>query len=101
MTETAMGVKVNAQNNRNHSYITAGIEEMGLIYKRMFQIWLQPQWLFNLTSHAKTEQKNIKILHDFTKAVVRQKRLDFENKNDKNEYTGKCSIFQILHQKKN
>ncbi|XP_077290548.1 cytochrome P450 4C1-like isoform X2 [Arctopsyche grandis] len=80
--ETAMGVKVNAQGNTNNSYIQAGIGEMQLICKRMYQIWLQPQWLFNLTKYAKIEKENIKILHDFTKAVVRKKRFDFERKKE-------------------
>lgn len=73
---------MNAQGNTNNSYIQAGIEEMQLVCKRMYQIWLQPQWLFNLTKYAKTEKDNIKIMHDFTKAVVRKKRFDFERKKE-------------------
>lgn len=83
-----MGLKVNAQYDMNNSYIKAGMEELDVIYKRMFQIWLKPQWIFNLTSYARAEKKNIKILHEFTEAIVRKKRLEYlSNKENKCKYS--------------
>lgn len=87
VVETAMGIKINAQKNMNQSFIIAAKEQMDVITKRMFHIWLKPQWIFNLTSYGRAEKKNIKILHKFTEAIVRQKRLEYANREDKRKYS--------------
>ncbi|XP_047526839.1 cytochrome P450 4c3-like [Vanessa atalanta] len=80
--ETAMGVKINAQNDSNTPFLTSLNLLMDIVCKRTCHLWLQPDWLFKLFPQYSKHEAGIKILHDFTDDVIQKKRAEL--KKDKN-----------------
>ncbi|XP_046960863.1 cytochrome P450 4C1-like [Vanessa cardui] len=80
--ETAMGVKVNAQNDSNSPFVTSLNQVLDIICKRIFHLWLQPDWLFKLFPQYSKHEACIKILHDFTDDVIQKKRAELKKERD-------------------
>ncbi|CAH2107550.1 unnamed protein product [Euphydryas editha] len=76
--ETAMGVKINAQKNSNSPFLTSLNEILDIVCKRIFHLWLQPDWLFKLFPQYYKHQRHIKVLHDFTDDVIQKKRSELK-----------------------
>ncbi|CAH0727723.1 unnamed protein product, partial [Brenthis ino] len=74
--ETALGVKINSQDDSNSSFLTSMNIILDLVCERIFHLWLQPDWLFKLFPQYKLHQKSIKVLHDFTDEVIVKKRAE-------------------------
>ncbi|KAI5643798.1 cytochrome p450 domain-containing protein [Phthorimaea operculella] len=72
--DTAMGVKVNAQNNPNTPFLLALTKVLNLSCERIFHLWLQPDWLFRLFPQYPQTQQCIDQMHGFTDEVIRKKR---------------------------
>ncbi|XP_072940838.1 cytochrome P450 4C1-like isoform X2 [Epargyreus clarus] len=89
--ETALGVKIKSQNDPNVPFLTALNKVLKLVSERIFQIWLQPDWLYKLFRSKYTEhEKCRRIIMDFLDEIILNKRKDidanktFEIKNDGN-----------------
>ncbi|XP_065569758.1 cytochrome P450 4C1-like isoform X2 [Artemia franciscana] len=74
--ECAMGVKVNAQEEDDSEYVVAVKKIAEIVVDRGFRPHLYPDFIFNLTSMAREQQKCLKILHKFTQDVIRKRRED-------------------------
>ncbi|XP_050348227.1 cytochrome P450 4C1-like isoform X1 [Nymphalis io] len=72
--ETAMGERMDVQHTPDTSYLRARHTVMTILNKRFFKVWLQPDFIFNLTPFAKQQRENIEITHKFTDEVVKKKR---------------------------
>ncbi|KAL4708377.1 hypothetical protein ACJJTC_019613 [Scirpophaga incertulas] len=82
--QTAMGVKINAQNNPNTPFLVSMNRLLNLVCERIFHLWLQPEWLYNWFPQSK-EHTECKIkMHEFTDEVIRKKREEIEIENKKN-----------------
>ncbi|KOB70436.1 Cytochrome CYP341A13 [Operophtera brumata] len=77
--ETAMGVKLNAQGNPGSEFLKSMNYLMNLICKRIFRLWLQPEWLFKLFPQSREHDHCIKQMHDFTDDVIRNKREEIKS----------------------
>ncbi|KPJ11285.1 Cytochrome P450 4C1 [Papilio machaon] len=67
--ETTMGIKLNAQNNPDNRFLRALKNILNFFCKRIFHLWLQPEWLYKFF-HQYTEEKNyLKEMHDFVDGV--------------------------------
>lgn len=64
-----MGIKLNAQNNPDNLFLTALKNMLHFICKRIFHLWLQPQWLYMLFPQYTKEKKYLKAMHDFVDGV--------------------------------
>ncbi|XP_073990999.1 cytochrome P450 4C1-like isoform X2 [Rhodnius prolixus] len=71
--ETAMGTEINAQLHHNSNYVQAVTKMCELISERIRKPWLQNNFIYFLTGKHKQEQKLIKILHDQTNKVIKEK----------------------------
>ncbi|XP_045446245.1 cytochrome P450 4d2-like [Melitaea cinxia] len=76
--ETAMGVKIGAQRNSNSPFLTSLNEILDIVCKRIFHLWLQPDWLFKWFPQFSKHERNIKILHGFTDDVIQKKRTELK-----------------------
>ncbi|XP_076327237.1 cytochrome P450 4c3-like isoform X2 [Tachypleus tridentatus] len=65
--ESAMGIQIHAQKNKNCSYVQAVYEVGETFMARMSKPWLWPELLFALSPHGRRFRKNLKKLHDFTR----------------------------------
>ncbi|XP_034108259.1 probable cytochrome P450 4d20 [Drosophila albomicans] len=80
ITETAMGVQVNAQSDPDFPYIKALKSVVYIQPDRMLKFSQRYEWLFRLTApllHRKLVS-DIRIMHDFTDKVIRERRSTVE-----------------------
>ncbi|XP_050306332.1 uncharacterized protein LOC126743338 [Anthonomus grandis grandis] len=78
--ETAMGVKMDSQLNKNKEYTDAVKEMCELVALRTISFWKNWDWLFYFSSDYKRQQKILKILHGFTNSVIEKRKKELESK---------------------
>nr|QST15032.1 CYP4C33-like protein 3 [Diaphanosoma celebensis] len=87
--ESAMGKKINAQNESESEYVKAVYSMSRLVQKRTVTLWLFADWMFNLSPYGREQRRCLKILHAFTDEVIRERRTASrrrsEQKSDENE----------------
>ncbi|CAI9723449.1 cytochrome P450 4V2-like [Octopus vulgaris] len=91
ITETAMGHSVNAQDDENSEYIQSVQRMTDIISYQQQSPWLWPDLIFNLHPLGKEAAKCLKVLHDFTNKVIKEREeLYLENlkKNSDNKDEG-------------
>ncbi|KAK5639269.1 hypothetical protein RI129_011761 [Pyrocoelia pectoralis] len=75
--ETAMGTRLQKNDERSKEYITA-IYKMGqVIVDRIKRPWLFIEFLYYFSELRRQENKLIQILHSFTIDVIEKRKLDF------------------------
>lgn len=68
-SETAMGVKVGAQQDSNSRYVRALYEVGETFMARIMRPWLWPTKLFFMSARGRRFQENLSHLHNFTRKV--------------------------------
>ncbi|KAF5302195.1 hypothetical protein FQA39_LY10234 [Lamprigera yunnana] len=85
--ETAMGTKLDETQEVLKNYISA-VHDMGhLILDRNRRPWLSFKWLYYFSAMRTRGNKIIKILHNFTRTVIKKKKIELE-KNGTNKLSG-------------
>ncbi|CAD5117463.1 DgyrCDS6230 [Dimorphilus gyrociliatus] len=74
--ETAMGKNVNAQHHENSDYVKAVSDTCKIVHRRQKFPFLWPDAIFNALSYGKIFRKSVKILHDFTTNVIKERKKD-------------------------
>lgn len=72
--ETAMGVSKKTQDQSGYDYAMAVMKMCDILHLRHTKIWLYADWMFNLTKHAKNQEKLLDTIHGLTKKVIRNKK---------------------------
>nr|QBQ34516.1 cytochrome P450 CYP4g15-2 [Diaphorina citri] len=78
LLETAMGVNKKTQNQSGFEYAMAVMKMCHILHIRSTKVWLRPDFLFNLTSHAKDQARLLNIIHTLTKQVLKKKKETYE-----------------------
>ncbi|KAJ0180019.1 hypothetical protein K1T71_004610 [Dendrolimus kikuchii] len=76
VSESAMGVTINAQGNPNSPFLISMNRILNLICERIFHLWLQPDWIFRLFPQSKEHEKCLQAMQNFTDTVIKKKRKD-------------------------
>ncbi|XP_041950691.1 cytochrome P450 4V2-like [Alosa sapidissima] len=71
--ETAMGEKIYAQNNSESEYVRSVYKMSDIVSRRQRAPWLWPDWVYNLLGEGKEHQHCLRILHTFTKNVIKER----------------------------
>ncbi|XP_026750988.2 cytochrome P450 4C1-like isoform X2 [Galleria mellonella] len=87
--ETAMGVKMNAQENPDSPFLICLNRILNLVCKRIFHLWLQPEWLFKLFPQYIEHQKCLNEMHEFVDKVIKMKRADMKTESKSKPETDK------------
>nr|XP_042903368.1 cytochrome P450 4V2 [Parasteatoda tepidariorum] len=103
ISETAMGVSINAQEEGCNEYVQA-VHEIGNVFLiRILRPWLYYDFIFNRTSTGMKLHKSLKIVHNFTRKVIKEKKEELLRQDEldkKNEtsslYTKKRTAFLEL-----
>ncbi|CAF1176401.1 unnamed protein product [Adineta steineri] len=90
--ETAMGLNIGAQHQRNSEYVDAVLKLTDLILKRQRMPWMWPDFVFNLLPEGREHNRCLNIVHQFTKKVIHDRAQDFHA----NQIHGKRSAFLDL-----
>ncbi|XP_045478046.1 cytochrome P450 4C1-like [Harmonia axyridis] len=77
--ETAMGYKLNTQEVHSKNYIKALHEIEKSFNYRMIRAWLHIPLIYWFTSASRREAQLLKILHGFTKAIIKERMDSFES----------------------
>ncbi|KAI5716921.1 hypothetical protein M8J76_014629 [Diaphorina citri] len=78
LLETAMGVNKKTQKQSGFEYAMAVMKMCHILHIRSTKVWLRPDFLFNLTSHAKDQARLLNIIHTLTKQVLKKKKETYE-----------------------
>ncbi|GFS48647.1 cytochrome P450 4V2 [Nephila pilipes] len=81
ISETAMGVSINAQDGQNIEYVRAVLEIGDSFMYRALRPWLYPDFIFKWTSYGKRNTANIHLVQALTKKVIKNKKLEMEARN--------------------
>lgn len=86
-----MGISLNTQENRTHSYVNSAKDLLRIVGVRFFSYFLRNESLFLLFSKQKDEYlKSIKTLKKFTEDIIEQRMSNYKQQDsqdsDKNEY---------------
>lgn len=72
--ETAMGCKMNAQTKTDNEYVEAVQRMSDYVHVRLTQPWLMNSFVFDhLSSWGAKQRATLKVLHDFSGAVVERR----------------------------
>ncbi|XP_014204067.1 cytochrome P450 4C1-like [Copidosoma floridanum] len=72
--ETAMGVSSKAQLQKSSPYVKSANRLFEIIYSRIFNIWLHPDFIFKRTRLWQEQRNCIKHVHGLTNDVIRKKK---------------------------
>ncbi|KAG5866145.1 hypothetical protein JTB14_000932 [Gonioctena quinquepunctata] len=72
--ETAFGSPLHAQTNGHPEYFNAVLTLLETITMRFFSAWLRNPFFFRFSSYYKKYIKSLKISHDFTNRVIKDRR---------------------------
>ncbi|KAL3280070.1 hypothetical protein HHI36_017577, partial [Cryptolaemus montrouzieri] len=101
INETAMGTKINTEDNDQKAYRNAISTLLFLLRLRMMKPWLYSNWLYFFTFEGQAERRLLRMLHRFTRNVIR-KRMD--NTSDISEHqtqeTGEDDIYMSKKKKR-
>lgn len=77
-----MGIKMNAQIEDNKSDYVNAVKFMGkILITRTLSIFKQYDFFYQFTNDYRRERRAIKILHDVTESVIKERRKIINNKN--------------------
>nr|QGW08832.1 cytochrome P450 [Sitobion avenae]QRY28575.1 cytochrome P450 CYP4CJ1 [Sitobion avenae] len=95
--ETIMGVNLRSQEGKSMNYVKAIKNVSQILIKRIFTFWYWNEIVFNLSSIGREFRKSLKLLHDFTENVIRERRKILENvEKKKPDENGKKRIYSFL-----
>lgn len=77
LLETAMGVSKKTQDQSGYEYAMAVMKMCDILHVRHTKFWLRPDLLFNITNHAKIQEKLLKVIHGLTRKVIKNKKAAF------------------------
>nr|QZM07462.1 cytochrome P450 monooxygenase CYP4BN52 [Lasioderma serricorne] len=90
--ETAMGTKVNAQNDSESEYVWAVKQMCRLVIERSFSAIKFHDFLYQFTEDYRIEMKSLKILHGYTKQVIASKKLELANRTKEDDKTNDVGL---------
>ncbi|NP_001351145.1 cytochrome P450 4g15-like [Halyomorpha halys] len=79
LLETAMGVNKKTQKN-GYEYAMAVMGLSNILHLRHTKLWLRPDFIFNMTSLSKVQEKLLNVIHSLTRKVFNI-RMDEYKKN--------------------
>ncbi|XP_063696377.1 cytochrome P450 4d2-like [Culicoides brevitarsis] len=102
ISETSMGVHLNAQVSSHSPFIDANLKVINIVEERVFSGYLSVDWLFRLSNLYKIQKTNIAIINDFVDNVIRErhdKMIKEINENpDESETKKRPALLDILLQ---
>lgn len=75
--ESAMGVHLKSQENETSEYVQAVGKMEDFIITRSMYPWLWPDIIFYFTSVGREFKRCVKIIHNFTKQVISERKREF------------------------
>ncbi|XP_059617474.1 cytochrome P450 4d2-like isoform X2 [Phlebotomus argentipes] len=75
ISESAMGIELNSQTDSGSEYVRAVSEISQIMSTRFIKVWQRIDFLFNnFVSTKKDHDRCIRVMHNFTENIIRQRR---------------------------
>ncbi|XP_046916561.1 cytochrome P450 4c3 [Dermatophagoides farinae] len=75
ISETAMGVKIGSQLDKNRDYVDAVTRVMATVVKRILLPWLQNNFIFfNFFAEGRKHRRDINLAREFTLNVIKERK---------------------------
>ncbi|KAK0082046.1 hypothetical protein PV326_007366, partial [Microctonus aethiopoides] len=81
--ETAMGTKLDENNSEQDNYKRSVYDIGNIFYYRAVRPWLKNNWIFSLTPKGRDQSKALKILHEFTTKIIKERKQYHDDTNGK------------------
>ncbi|XP_025410330.1 cytochrome P450 4C1-like isoform X2 [Sipha flava] len=82
--ETIMGVEMNAQEGKSMQYVRSIKGACRAVIDRVFKFWLWNDTIYKFTGSGRSFYKSIRVLHDFTENVIKNKQTLLNNTDGQN-----------------
>lgn len=79
ISETAMGTKINAQDQPGSEYVSAVKEMSMIVFRRAYSIHSQFDWIFPFTGLYREQKKLLRVLHGFSSQMIGLRRAQLMN----------------------
>nr|XP_046915914.1 LOW QUALITY PROTEIN: cytochrome P450 4c3-like [Dermatophagoides farinae] len=80
ISETAMGVKIGSQSDKNRDYVDAVTRVSATTLKRMLLPWLQNNFIyFNFLAEGRKHRRDINLVREFTMNVIKERKNEIVN----------------------
>ncbi|XP_053697820.1 cytochrome P450 4d2-like [Sabethes cyaneus] len=79
ISESAMGVKINAQENPDSPYVKAVKQMSKIIFMRLFSLFREFKIFFHLSKAVHRQKAALEVLHGFTDSVIRERKAQLED----------------------
>ncbi|XP_051159991.1 uncharacterized protein LOC127280777 [Leptopilina boulardi] len=83
--ETSMGVSVKTQREEVEQFNEFSKRVFNVLFKRLIQVWLHSDFLFSISSLAKSFNSYVTYVHNFTDEVIKKKREILQKKSNENQ----------------
>uniref|UniRef100_A0A8W7P1J3 Cytochrome P450 n=1 Tax=Anopheles coluzzii TaxID=1518534 RepID=A0A8W7P1J3_ANOCL len=83
ISESAMGVKLNTQQQPNSEYVMAVKEISDIILKRLFSFLREYKWAFQFTKAHRRQEELVKIIHSFAYQVISERKKQLEDERER------------------
>ncbi|XP_055547607.1 cytochrome P450 4d2-like [Wyeomyia smithii] len=79
ISESAMGVKINALDDPDSPYVKAVKQMSNIIFMRLFSLFREFKIVFHLSKAVHRQKSALAVLHGFTDTVIRERKAQLEN----------------------
>uniref|UniRef100_A0A1B0ALV1 Cytochrome P450 n=1 Tax=Glossina palpalis gambiensis TaxID=67801 RepID=A0A1B0ALV1_9MUSC len=102
IAETAMGVKINAQQNPQFPYVQAVQCASDIISKRFVKVWLRINWIFRLLAphDYRRLMESIRLMHEFTEKIIMERRKTLQENLKKESYEALNQVDELGQKKR-
>uniref|UniRef100_A0A182PZB1 Uncharacterized protein n=1 Tax=Anopheles epiroticus TaxID=199890 RepID=A0A182PZB1_9DIPT len=83
ISESAMGVKLNTQQQPNSEYVMAVKEISDIILKRLFSFLREYPWAFQFTKAHRRQEELVKIVHSFAYKVISERKKQLQDETER------------------
>lgn len=80
VSQSAMGVEMEAQTKPNAEYVTSNVEMTKLLSLKVNKPWFGLEPFYSLSGQKSEEKKHLKILQNFAMKVLNEKKREVESK---------------------
>jgi len=85
--ETTLGVSINAQENSTSDYVQAILRLSTVVMNRMLNPAYFSDWIFRFSKNGRIFHQDVRMLHDFTRSVIRKKKAEILKKRQSGNLT--------------
>lgn len=85
ISETSMGVSVNAQDNSESDYVKSVKLMCDMVIQRTFSPFKMYDFFYQFTELYRKEQRALKVLHGYTREVIRRRKEDLSKRTSMKE----------------